>query len=170
MRAWETRTPDGDALAVEDRLQKANSVLRVVVLADALALTAYRWDSFTRPWLAVLTCALMVAWTAVAVVAFRVPRFRTPSLLVLDLVMALLAMSATPFAKTPSFNATIAGFWVMGALMAWAIHWRVLGGLVAGVGCHAHSGSGQVQRPCAPRISSGVGHASTSSIGQPQFV
>ena len=82
MRAWETRTPDGDALAVEDRLQKANSVLRVVVLADALALTAYRWDSFTRPRLALLTCALMVVWTAVAVVAFRVPRFRTPSLLV----------------------------------------------------------------------------------------
>jgi signal transduction histidine kinase len=122
---------DAEALAVEDRLQRANSVLRVVVLADALALTAYRWENFTRPWLAVLTCAVMVGWTAFAVWAFRGPRLRTPALLVLDLAMALLAMSATPFAKTPSFNATLPGFWVMGALMAWAIHWRVLGGLVA---------------------------------------
>jgi signal transduction histidine kinase len=121
-----------EALAVEDRLQRANSVLRVVVLADALALTAYRWENFTRPWLAVLTCGAMVAWTAFAVWAFRGPGLRTPTLLVLDLAMALLAMSATPFAKTPSFNATLPGFWVMGALMAWAIHWRVLGGLVAG--------------------------------------
>jgi len=30
-------------------------------------------------------------------------------------------------------NATIPGFWVIGALMAWAIHWRWQGGLVAGV-------------------------------------
>ncbi len=125
---------EGEALAVEDRLQRANSVLRVVVLADALALTAYRWDSVTRPWLAVLTCVVMVAWTAFAIYAFRGPRLRTPTLLVLDLATAMLAMTVTPFAKTPSFNATLPGFWVMGALMAWAIHWRVLGGLVAGVG------------------------------------
>ena len=87
---------DADAVAVEDRLQRANSVLRVVVLADALALVAYRWESLTRPWLGVLTCALMVAWTAAAVWAYRGPRLRTPTLLVLDLAMALLAMSATP--------------------------------------------------------------------------
>ena len=127
-----TGSVDTEAAAVEDRLQRANSVLRIVVLADALVLTAYRWDSFTRPWLAVVTCVLMVAWTAFTVVAYRGPRLRTPALLVLDLAMAMLAMSATPFAKTASFNATIPGFWVMGALMAWAIHWRVLGGLVAG--------------------------------------
>jgi signal transduction histidine kinase len=124
----------GEALAVEDRLQRANAGLRVVVLADALALTAYRWESFTRPWLAVLTCVVMVAWTTFAIYAFRGPRLRTTGLLVLDLAMAMLAMGVTPFAKTPSFNATLPGFWVMGALMAWAIHWRVLGGLVASAG------------------------------------
>lgn len=132
MTASATQPLEGEAIAVEDRLQRANSVLRVVVLADALALTAYRWDSLTRPWVAVLTCGVMIGWTGFAVWAFRGPRLRTPALLVLDLALALLAMSATPFAKTPSFNATLPGFWVMGALMAWAIHWRVLGGLVAG--------------------------------------
>lgn len=127
-----TDSPDRAADAVEDRLHRANSVLRVVVLLDALAVLVYRWDSITRPWLAVLTASVMVAWTAVAIVCFRAARRRTPALLVLDLLMALLAMSATPFAKTPSFNATLPGFWVMGALMVWAIHWRVVGGLVAG--------------------------------------
>jgi signal transduction histidine kinase len=122
-----------EAVAVEDRLQRANSVLRVVVLVDALVLTAYRWENFTRPWLGVLTCGLMVGWTALAVWTYRGPRWRTPTLLVLDLAMALLAMGATPFAKGASFNATVPGFWVMGALMAWAIHWRVPGGLLAGV-------------------------------------
>ena len=29
-------------------------------------------------------------------------------------------------------SATLPGFWVMGALLAWAIHWRWVGGLVAG--------------------------------------
>lgn len=128
-----SRWVDAEAVAVEDRLQRANSVLRVVVLADALVLTAYRWENFTRPWLAVLTCVLMVGWTAFTVWAYRGPRWRTPTLLVLDLAMALLAMSATPFAKGASFSATVPGFWVMGALMAWAIHWRVPGGLLAGV-------------------------------------
>ncbi len=33
--------------------------------------------------------------------------------------------------KGDDFNATIPGFWVMGALLAWAIHWRWKGGLVA---------------------------------------
>ena len=133
MSGWGDPGLSVEAIAVEDRLQRANAVLRVVVLADALALTAYRWDSFTRPWLAVLTCVLMIAWTAFAVWAYRGPRLRTPTLLVLDLATALLAMSATPFAKGPGFYATLPGFWVMGALMAWAIHWRVLGGLLAGV-------------------------------------
>ena len=34
--------------------------------------------------------------------------------------------------KGPGCNATIPGFWVMAALLAWAIHWRWRGGLVAG--------------------------------------
>ncbi len=35
--------------------------------------------------------------------------------------------------KGAGFNATIPGFWVMGALLAWAIHWRWVGGLAAAV-------------------------------------
>ena len=35
--------------------------------------------------------------------------------------------------KGPDFNATVAGFWVMGAMFAWAIRWRWAGGLAAAV-------------------------------------
>jgi signal transduction histidine kinase len=37
----------------------------------------------------------------------------------------------TPWVKGDGFNATLPGFWVMGALLAWAIHWRLVGGAVA---------------------------------------
>jgi signal transduction histidine kinase len=39
---------------------------------------------------------------------------------------------ATPVVKGEGFNASLPGFWVMGALIAWSIHWRLPGGLVAG--------------------------------------
>ena len=41
-------------------------------------------------------------------------------------------LAATPLVKGDSFNATLPGFWIAGALLAWAIHWRWQGGLVAG--------------------------------------
>ncbi len=43
----------------------------------------------------------------------------------------------TPLAKGTDFNATIPGFWVMGALLAWAVHWHWKGGLAAAVALSA---------------------------------
>jgi signal transduction histidine kinase len=37
----------------------------------------------------------------------------------------------TPWLKGPDFDSTVAGFWVMGAMFAWAIRWRLAGGFVA---------------------------------------
>ena len=42
-------------------------------------------------------------------------------------------MLLSPVVKGPAMQATVPGFWVMGALLAWALHWRWLGGLVAGL-------------------------------------
>ena len=47
--------------------------------------------------------------------------------------MAVALIAVSPVVKGAGFNATIPGFWVMGALLAWAVHWRWVGGLVAGV-------------------------------------
>lgn len=121
------------ALAVEDRLFRALGILRVVVTLNAVALNLYRADNFDHPVAGVVVVAAMVVWTAVAIWAYAEPRRRTPALLVVDLVLALGALLVSPLVKGPDFLATIPGFWVVGALIAWAILWRWQGGLIAGL-------------------------------------
>jgi len=121
------------ALAVEDRLFRALAVLRVIVLVNAVALNLYRADNFARPAAGVACVAVMASWTAVAIWAYAEPRRRTPTLLLADLAVAEALILVSPIVKGEGMQATVPGFWVMGALFAWAIHWRWLGGLVAGV-------------------------------------
>ncbi|SED34244.1 Signal transduction histidine kinase [Nocardioides exalbidus] len=105
--------------------------MRVVVTINMVGLNAYRRDNFSHPDVALALVAGLVAWTGVAIWLYRDHARRTPSLLVADLAIVLAAMAATPWLKSEHFNATIPGFWVMGALLAWAIHWHWRGGLVA---------------------------------------
>jgi signal transduction histidine kinase len=120
-------------VAVEDRLFRALAVLRVVVLLNAVALNLYRADNFDHPAAGGACVVVMAGWTALAIWAYAVPRRRTAVLLVLDLAVALALVLLSPVVKGPGMQATVPGFWVMGALLAWAIHWRWLGGLVAAV-------------------------------------
>ncbi len=108
-------------------------MLRIVLLAHAVALNLYRWDNFVHPIGAVICLALMAAWTFAAIWAYDDRRRRGPLLLVIDLATAVGAVLVSPLLKGDGLSATVPAFWVMGALMAWAIHWRWLGGLVAGV-------------------------------------
>ena len=121
------------AHAVEDRMYRALGVLRVVVLANALVLNVYRRDNFHHPVTAALVVAAMVAWTAVALWAYADHRRRTPLLLGVDMALAVGALVSTPWLKGADFDASVPGFWVMGALLAWAVHWRTVGGLASGV-------------------------------------
>ena len=75
----------------------------------------------------------MVAWTGFAIWAYDDRRRRGPLLLVADLAAAVGAVLLSPVLKGDGLSATVPAFWVMGALMAWAIHWRWFGGLLAGV-------------------------------------
>ena len=75
----------------------------------------------------------LAVWTGFAIWAYSEPARRTPPLLVTDLVVAVLGLAVTPWLKGADFNATVAGFWVMGAMFAWAIRWRLAGGLAAAV-------------------------------------
>jgi signal transduction histidine kinase len=121
------------ALAVEDRLFRALGILRIVLVVNAVGLNVYRADNFAHPAAGGLVVTGMVAWTAFTVWAYADPERRTAFLLSADLAVALAAILVSPIVKGPEMNATIPGFWVIGALMAWAIRWRWQGGLFAGV-------------------------------------
>jgi len=123
----------GPAGTVEDRLFSWLAVLRIVLLVHAVALNVYRRDNFVHPVGGVVCLSLMAVWTGVAVWAYDDRRRRVPLLLVLDLAVAVGAILVSPVLKGDGLSATVPAFWVMGALMAWAIHWRWLGGLLAGV-------------------------------------
>jgi signal transduction histidine kinase len=125
-------SPSPAAVAVEDRLFRALAVLRLVVLVNAFVLAAVRSDDVERPAAAVASLVVMTLWTAFAVWAYGEARRRTPALLVTDLALAVALLLATPWVMTGDAG-SLPGFWVIGALVAWAVHYRWVGGLVAGV-------------------------------------
>jgi signal transduction histidine kinase len=120
------------AVAVEDGMFRALAVLRVVLLVNTVALAAYR-NNFDHPVAGWSCVGVMVLWTGYAIVTYARPHRRTARLLVADLGIAAGLMLLTPVVKGPWFNATIPGFWVMGALLAWAVRYGWRGGLVASV-------------------------------------
>lgn len=119
------------AVAVEDQLLRALAVLRVVVLLNAIGLNLYRAGNFEHPGAGVAVVAVLTVWTGFAVWAFRVASRRTTWLLVVDLAIAVAAILVSPAVKGDQLRATIPGFWVMGALLAWSVHYRWRGGLFA---------------------------------------
>lgn len=116
---------------MEDRLHAALAIVRVVVTLNMVGLNAYRRDNFEHPTIGLAVVAALACWTAAAIWLYRDRARRTPVLLVADLAVVLAALAVTPWVKSPDFHATIPGFYVMGVLFAWAVHWHWRGGLVA---------------------------------------
>jgi signal transduction histidine kinase len=117
------------------------AVLRVLLLLNAVGLFFYRgltagggpWSNTDHVTAAILVLAALALWTGTAVWAYAKPERRRGSLLVLDLLVALAAILVSPLVKGPSLQATLPGFWVVGAVLAWAVHWRWVGGSVAAI-------------------------------------
>jgi signal transduction histidine kinase len=106
-------------------------VLRVVLLVNAVALYVYRAGNVDHPAAGVGCVLVMVVWTVVAIAAYADPGRRTPALLGTDLAVAVALVLVSPLVKGPDLQATIPGFWVTGALVAWSIRWDWRGGLVS---------------------------------------
>jgi signal transduction histidine kinase len=122
---------DAATVAVETTMYRALAVLRVVVLANAVAWNVYRWDSFEDAGDAAVIIVLMTVWTAVAVWAYDQPALRRAPLLLTDLAVTAATLLASPLAMGEDLESTVPGFWVMGAVLAWGIRWHWVGGLVA---------------------------------------
>jgi len=108
------------------------AVLRFLLVANTIGLNVYR-DGFSRPLLAGVLLAGMVVWTCVISWAYHAYSRRTTGWVLADMAVALAAMALTPVVKDPGYHSTLPGFWVMGALFAWAIHWHLQGGFAAAV-------------------------------------
>jgi signal transduction histidine kinase len=118
---------------VEDRLFAALAVLRIVVLVNAVAIAIYQHTDFPHP-AAFTTCMVVMAlWTAWSTWAYRGPRLRTPLLLGVDLALATALVLVSPLVKGDDFRATVPGSWIVAALVSWSIHYRLRGGIAAGI-------------------------------------
>jgi signal transduction histidine kinase len=105
------------------------AVLRFVLVANAVGLNIYR-DGFEHPVGGGVLLAAMVAWSALISWVYHAYRRRKTFWMVADMAVAVAAVALTPAVKDPGFHATVPGFWIIGALFAWAIHWRFYGGVV----------------------------------------
>ncbi|MGN6578142.1 MAG: MacS family sensor histidine kinase [Nocardioides sp.] len=119
---------------VETTLFRALAVLRLVVLVYAIVLNAVRWDDFSHPAGAAVVVAGMAVWSGFVTWAYDEPRRRRTGLFVADLVVSCLALLSTPLVQSQAMMdrhaSTIPSFWVMAAVLAWAVH----GGWAGGVG------------------------------------
>jgi signal transduction histidine kinase len=111
---------------------RALAVLRVVVLGYTVVVNAYR-NNYDRPVLGWSCVAIMVVATFVLIAVYAAPERRGPALLVVDLALAVAMLLATPVAKGPWFHATLPSYWIVGALLAWAVRWGWRGGTTAAV-------------------------------------
>lgn len=109
---------------------RALAVVRVVVLGYAVAVNAYR-NNFERPVLAWTCIGVMVVATAVATVVYAAPERRSPAVLVADLGLAVAMLLMTPVAKGEWFHATLPSYWIVAALLAWAVRYGWRGGTAA---------------------------------------
>lgn len=104
-----------------------------MLLLNAVALYGYRAGNVDHPVAGLACVATMVVWTVVAIALYADPERRSPTLLGADLGVALVLILVSPLVKGPDMQATIPGFWVTGALIAWSVRWDWRGGLAAAV-------------------------------------
>ena len=117
--------------AVESTMFRALAVLRVALLANALALGWYRRANLDHPLAGWAVLGFLAVWTLVALAAYSSPRMRRWPLLVGDLAVAVSTIAISPLIKGEAMRATLPGFWVSGVVFAWALAWKSRGGFVA---------------------------------------
>jgi signal transduction histidine kinase len=122
---------------VQTTLFRALAVLRFVVAAYAVALNAARWREFDHPVAGWLVVGVIVVWTVVATWAYDSPHRRGLPLLVADLAVAALTLLSTPYVQSDTMlerhASTMPSFWVMAAVLAWAVRRGWPSGVAAAV-------------------------------------
>ncbi len=120
---------------VTTALFRALAVLRVVVMVYAVVKIADRRDDFERPWAAWVVAGVIVAWTALMTWAYDEPRRRRFPLYAADLALATGLVLTTPYIQSQAMidahSSHMPTFWVMAAVLAWAVGRGWVEGLIA---------------------------------------
>ncbi len=122
---------------VHTTLYRALAVLRAVVAIYAVVLNSLRWREFEHPVAGWAVVGLIVVWTGFAAWAYDAPRRRGLPLLVADLAVAVATLLSTPYVQSDAMlerhASSMPSFWVMAAVLAWAVSRGWVAGLVAAV-------------------------------------
>lgn len=128
---------DPVAAQVRTTLFRALTVLRLVLAVYVVGLNLSRWREFEHPVAGWTVIGVVVVWTLVAGWAYDSPRRRGLPLLVADFGISAGTLLCTPYVQSEAMlerNAsTIPSFWVMTAVLAWAVARGWPGGLGAAV-------------------------------------
>jgi signal transduction histidine kinase len=114
-------------------------VYRVLALVSSSAVVLWSLDEYRSAAGAVAVLAVMAGWTAVSGYGYLGPAAtgRRSRVAVVDLVVTLAVLASTPIVQTPAqlaADAPVMGsIWVPGAVLAGALCFGVLGGLVGAV-------------------------------------
>jgi signal transduction histidine kinase len=116
---------DPVAAQVETTLFRALAVLRFVVAIYAVVLNALRWREFEHPVAGWVVVGVIVVWTGFAAWAYDDPRRRGLPLLVADFLVAAATLLSTRYVQSDAMldrhASTMPSFWVMVAVLAWAV-------------------------------------------------
>ncbi|MDA3644623.1 DUF5931 domain-containing protein [Saccharopolyspora indica] len=134
----EPRVTDG-----RSPLWRGHNVFRVVTFFYACAWVIAQFDSYERPWLAVVVLVLMGLWTAFTVWRYSKRSGRTDLLVALDQVVVTVLFMSSEFILTEEQMAesypTVVTAWHPTMITAAAAQWGMSGGIASGIfaaGCN----------------------------------
>ena len=125
-----------DQADVTGSMWRALAVLRFVTLAHAVIIDTRNWQEFSRPLTGWMVLSGVAVWTLIVTWAYDSPKRRRWWVLCLDFVIAVGALVVTPYVETVPLRdtqATVASYWVIAPVLAWAIHKGWLAGALAAV-------------------------------------
>jgi signal transduction histidine kinase len=110
---------------VQTTLFRGLVVARVVVACFAVVVNALRWRDLAHPTAGWVVVGVIVGWTVVTAWAYDAPQRRVLPLLVVDLAVTAATLLVTPYVQGEAMVArgvaTVPSFWVLGAVLAWAV-------------------------------------------------
>jgi signal transduction histidine kinase len=133
-RGWTALAPPpARGGSVDTSAWRALAVFRGLTLAYAVVVNLADLGGMADQAWCLATLAVMVAWTGFVSYAYARPAWRRWPLLAADMGVTVLAVLATLLAKSPEQIAagelTVPTVWAASAALAWAIQWRLAGGV-----------------------------------------